>query len=90
MLKSFNVSGFQKTLINKRNDSFEFLFVELICEFLFVAVVDRIRTRDEVAAREPEEAQASPRPSEDSETKPLGNLAQIVGASYILVHTFLR
>ena len=45
--------------------------------------------RHEVTAAEPEEQQSGERPGKDSETEPLGDLTQVVGAGHILVHTFL-
>ena len=77
-------------LINKRNDSFQFLSVELVREFLLVLMIYRVGTRYEVAATEPEEQQSRKRPCEDRKTKPFGDLPQIVGTRYKPVHAFFR
>ena len=53
-------------------------------------MVDRVGTRHEVAATEPEEQQSRQGPGEDRETEPLRDLAKIVRTRHVLIHTFLR
>ena len=67
------------TLINKRNYSFQFLPVKLIGELLLVTQVDGVGARHKVAATEPEEQCARPRPGEQCKAQPLGYLAEIIG-----------
>ena len=47
-------------LIDKRNDAFEALLVELGSKLLLIFMIYRVRTWDEVATREPEEGQSRP------------------------------
>ena len=75
--------------VNKRYDSFQFFAVKLIGELFLVFVVNRVGTRYEVAATEPEEQQSGSRPSEYSKAEPFGNLTEIVGTGNIFVKTFL-
>ena len=43
-------------LVNKRNDAFEALLVELGSKLLLIFMIDRVRTRNKIATREPEES----------------------------------
>ena len=47
-------------LIDKRNNAFEALLVELGSKLLLIFMIYRVRTWDKVAAREPEESQTCP------------------------------
>ena len=47
-------------LIDKRNDAFETFLVELVGKLLLIFMIYRVRTRNKIATREPEECQSCP------------------------------